>query len=216
MLQKIMILIMIAALNGACAARMPGAVEKAEATPSSQSLEYSDAPKTAASATSYPEGSDFIIGPGDIVDISVWKDEELTRSCVVRPDGILTFPLIGDVRAGGRTASELKAEMEQKLKSYVPDLVLTVEVKQVNSLIIYVIGKVNTPGRFVMHTNINVLQALATAGGLNAFAKGNKIKIFRQQKGETIIMPFEYDEVVDGRRLEQNVMLQAGDVVVVP
>lgn len=216
MLHKILILIVLGALVGACAARTPGAGGKNEAASSSQALEYAGELKTAASSTAYPDGHDFIIGPGDIVDISVWKDEELTRSCVVRPDGILTFPLIGDVRAGGRTASELKAEMEEKLKSYVPDLVLTVEVKQVNSMIIYVIGKVNAPGRFVMHTNINVLQALATAGGLNAFAKGNKIKIFRQQKGETVIMPFEYDEIVDGRRLEQNVMLKAGDVVVVP
>jgi polysaccharide export outer membrane protein len=120
------------------------------------------------------------------------------------------------VRAGGRTVSELKAEMEHKLERYVPELVLTVELKQVNSMLIYVIGKVNAPGRFVMNANVNVLQAIATAGGLNVFAKRNKIKIFRNQKDETIIFPFEYDEVVDGRHLEQNIGLKRGDVVVVP
>jgi polysaccharide export outer membrane protein len=89
-------------------------------------------------------------------------------------------------------------------------------VGQVNSMLIYVIGKVNHPGRFVLNTNVNVLQALATAGGLNSFAKRNKIKIFRETNGETHIFPFEYDSVTEGENLEQNVMLERGDVVVVP
>lgn len=159
---------------------------------------------------------DYIIGPGDVVDISVWKDEALSRSCIVRPDGVVTFPLIGEVKAAGRTASQLKTEIEEKLSRYVPDITLSVEVKQVNSLIIYVIGKVNSPGRFVLNANIDVLQALATAGGLNVFAKGGWIKIFRQENNKTTIYPFNYDEVVKGKRLEQNISLSRGDVVVVP
>jgi polysaccharide export outer membrane protein len=158
----------------------------------------------------------YLIGPGDVLDISVWKDEALTRSCVVRPDGAISFPLIGEIRATGKTAVQLKEEMEGKLVRYVPELVLSLDVRQVNSLIIYVIGKVNSPGRQVVNANINVLQALATAAGLNPFAKRNRIKIYRQQNGKTEILPFEYDEVVDGKRLEQNIRLQRGDVVVVP
>jgi polysaccharide export outer membrane protein len=158
----------------------------------------------------------YLIGPGDVLDISVWKDEALTRSCVVRPDGSISFPLIGDVRAAGRTVSQLKAEMEKKIDQYVPQTTLSLDVKQVNSLVIFVIGKVNAPGRFYMIADVDVLQALATAGGLNVFAKRSKIKIFRHEKNETTIFPFDYDEVVDGIRLEQNIRLKRGDIVVIP
>jgi len=158
----------------------------------------------------------YLIGPSDVLEVSVWKDEALTRSCVVRPDGFISFPLIGDVPAAGKTVLELKSEMEVKLNRYVPGVVLLIEVKQINSLIIYVIGKVNNPGRFPLGVDVNVLQALAAAGGLNVFAKGRKIKIFRSGKDETTIFPFDYDEVVDGKHLEQNIHLMRGDVVVVP
>ena len=176
--------------------------------------------KGVVDAPSLPEmvldEGDYLIGPGDVLDISVWKDEALTRSCVVRPDGAISFPLIGDMQATGKTTSQLKTEMEGKLDRFVPKVTLSLEVKQVNSLIIYVIGKVNAPGRFIMNSNVNVLQAITTAAGLNPFAKHNKIKIFRQGKNETIIFPFEYDEVIEGNRLEQNIRLLRGDVVVVP
>ncbi|HUI66723.1 MAG TPA: polysaccharide biosynthesis/export family protein [Nitrospirota bacterium] len=165
-------------------------------------------------ATSVEQG--YQIGPGDVLDISVWKDDALTRSCVVRPDGFISFPLIGDIPASGKTVFELKSEMEGKLKRFVPTVVLYIDVKQINSLVIYVIGKVNNPGRFFMVVDVDVLQALATAGGLNAFAKGTKIRILRHGKNETTIFPFDYDEVVNGKHLEQNIHLRRGDVVVVP
>jgi polysaccharide export outer membrane protein len=158
----------------------------------------------------------YHIGPGDVLDVSVWKDETLTRSCVVRPDGFISFPLIGDVPASNKTVFELKSEMEGKLKRFVPEVVLFIDVKQINSLIVYVIGKVNNPGRFIMVVDVDVLLALATAGGLNVFAKGRKIRIFRHGSNETTIFPFDYDEVVDGKHLEQNIHLRRGDVVVVP
>ncbi|HUJ16762.1 MAG TPA: polysaccharide biosynthesis/export family protein [Nitrospirota bacterium] len=158
----------------------------------------------------------YLIGPGDVLDISVWKDEALTRSCVVRPDGFISFPLIGDIPTADKTVFELKSEMEGKLKRFVPEVVLSIDVKQINSMIIYVIGKVNSPGRFMLGVDVNVLQALATAGGLNVFAKGRKIRIFRHGSNETTIFPFDYDEVVDGTHLEQNIHLKRGDVVVVP
>jgi len=158
----------------------------------------------------------YVIGHGDVLDISVWKDEALTRSCVVRPDGAISFPLVGDIQAVDKTVAQLKSELEKKLEIYVPGVVLSLEVRQINSMIIYVIGKVNAPGRFVMNADMDVLQALATAGGLNIYAKKGGIKIFRQEKSETIIFRFDYDGVVHGKHIEQNIRLKRGDVVVVP
>jgi polysaccharide export outer membrane protein len=110
----------------------------------------------------------------------------------------------------------LKREIEEKISPYVPDVTLSLEVKQVNSMLLYVIGRVNSPGRFSLNANVNVLQALSMAGGLNPFAKRNSIKIFRQEGGKTQIFDFQYDSVVDGKFLRQNIILQRGDVVVVP
>lgn len=159
---------------------------------------------------------DYIIGPGDVLDISVWKDETLTRSVIVLPDGKISFPLIGEVLARGKTVAVLKKEIEKRLTTYVPDVTLSLEVKQVNSMLIYVIGRVNNPGRFLLNVNANVLQALAMAGGLTPYAKRDKIKIFRPEGDKTNIFPFNYDNVVDGKGLEQNIILLRGDVIVVP
>jgi polysaccharide export outer membrane protein len=159
---------------------------------------------------------DYIIGPGDVLDISVWNNETLTKAVTVLPDGKIHFPLIGEIVVGGKTLVVLEKELKTKLHPFVPDPELSVMVGQVNSMLVYVIGKVNHPGRFVLNTNVDVLQALATAGGLNAFAKRNKIKIFRETSGKTHILPFEYDTVTDGEHLEQNISLERGDVVVVP
>ena len=160
--------------------------------------------------------AEYVVGPGDVLDVSVWKDEALTREMVVLPDGKISFPLVGQIQAGGRTLSDLRQELEAKIKPYVPEPTLSVSIKQVNSMLIYVIGRVNTPGRFVLNTNVTVLQALAMAGGLNPFAKRDKIRIFRQEGGRNTIIPFKYDEVVEGTRVEQNVVLNRGDLVVVP
>ena len=159
---------------------------------------------------------DYVIGPGDVLDISVWNNEPLTRAVTVLPDGKIHFPLIGEIVVGGKTLAVLEKELKTKLHPFVPDPELSVMVGQVNSMLIYVIGKVNQPGRFVLNTNVDVLQALATAGGLNAFAKRGKIKIFREENGKTRIFPFDYDDVTEGENLDQNVLLERGDVVVVP
>ena len=160
--------------------------------------------------------SDYIIGPGDVLDISVWNNEALTKAASVLPDGKIHFPLIGEVVAGGKTLIDLETELKQRIATFVPDPNLTIMVQQVNSMLIYVIGKVNRSGRYALNTNINVLQALTMAGGLNTFAKRNKIKIFREDSGKTDIFQFKYDEVTEGEKLEQNIELKRGDVVVVP
>lgn len=159
---------------------------------------------------------DYIIGPGDVLDISVWKEAALTKLVTVMPDGKISFPLIGPVTAGGRTLADLTGELEKKLARFVPDLNLSVVVSQVNSMIVYVIGRVQNPGRFVLNANIDVLQALAMAGGLNPFAEQGNIKIFRETKDGKKIFEFDYNDVSSGKKMEQNIKLKRGDVIVVP
>lgn len=158
----------------------------------------------------------YIIDPGDVLDISVWKDEALTKVVTVLPDGKIAFPLIGEIVAQGKTVVQLTDELKSKISPFVPDPEITVVIQQTNSMLIYVIGKVNKPGRFAFNVEVDVLQALAMAGGFNPFAKRNKVKIFRRIGDQTQIFEFKYDEVSKGKELEQNIILGKGDVIVVP
>lgn len=160
--------------------------------------------------------ADYIIGPGDQLGIEVWKDAALTRVVTVLPDGKISFPLIGELEAGGKTVAQLKKEIEEKIARYVPDSTTTVEVRQMNSLHIYVLGRVNAPGRTILNSNVNVLQALAIAGGPNTFANRTRIRIFRQEGGKTLSFPFNYDDVTAGKELQMNIELKRGDVIFVP
>ena len=161
-------------------------------------------------------GADYIIGPGDILDISVWKEQALTKLVTVLPDGKISFPLVGTISAGGKTLNQVTEELEKKLARFVPDLSLSVVVHQVNSMLVYVIGKVHHPGRFILNTNVDVLQALAMAGGLTPFAEQGNIKIFREAESGKKMFKFDYDDVSSGKKMEQNIMLKRGDTIVVP
>jgi polysaccharide export outer membrane protein len=167
-----------------------------------------------------PSQENYIVGPGDILDISVWKEEALSKPVTVLPDGEIYFPLIGGIRAAGKTVPEIREEIKQKISVYVPDPTLSVDVRQVNSMIIFVLGRVNNSGRFVVNAKTNILQGIAMAGGLNPFAKRNDIKVIRQEggkgAGKTQTFLFRYDDVADGKNLEQNIWLQRGDVILVP
>lgn len=158
----------------------------------------------------------YQIGAGDILILSVWKDAALSRQVSVLPDGTVSFPLIGQVVAQGKTVQALKREVTGKIKKFLPEPVLDVSVVSVNSMLVYVIGKVRAPGRYPVQSNVNVLQALAIAGGLDKHADENDIKIYREENHQTTIFSFEYDDVIDGEHLEQNIRLRRGDVVVVP
>lgn len=160
--------------------------------------------------------ANYIIDPGDVLDISVWKDEALTKIVTVLPDGKIALPLIGEIVAKGKTVVQLTDELKTKISPFVPDPEITIVVQQTNSMLIYVIGKVNNPGRFALNVEVDVLQALAMAGGFNPFAKRNKVKIFRRIGEQTQIFEFKYDEVSKGKGLEQNIKLGKGDVIVVP
>ena len=171
---------------------------------------------TAASSAEELVASTYVIGVGDVLQISVWKDAELTRQVTVLPDGVIAMPLIGFIQAAGKTVSVLREEIVERISTYMPDPILDVSVVQSNSMNIYVIGKVRNPGRFPIPVDVSVLQAMAMAGGPDKFADTGDIKVFRNEGGKTHIFNFDYDDVVDGKRLEQNILLQRGDVVVVP
>ncbi len=159
---------------------------------------------------------EYRIGPEDVLEISVWKEEELQREVLVRPDGGISFPLAGDVRAAGRTPQELQSAISEKLKKYIPDAVVTVSVTKLTGHRIYVIGKVNNPGQFTVGRYVDVLQALTLAGGLTPYASEESIKILRRKNGKEVVYPFDYDAVKSGDALDQNIVLQNDDVVVVP
>ena len=158
----------------------------------------------------------YHIGPGDVIEISVWKDPDLSRTLVVPPDGVIAFPLISAINVTHLTVAELRKIVTQKLSEFVPDVTVTVMLTEINSLKAYVIGKVNSPGEFPISLESNVMQILAQAGGLNPFASDGNIKILRQKDNKIIKIPFDYGEVEKGKNLEQNIILQPGDVVVVP
>ena len=163
-----------------------------------------------------PADPGYQIGPEDILEISVWKEDGLKKEVLVRPDGGISFPLVGELSALGKTAGQLEAEIKQKLDRFIPQPAVSVAVLKVTGNKIYVIGKVQRPGEFVAGRYVDVLQALSMAGGLTPFAAENKIKVLRKEGGKDIVLPFQYSKVRNGEQLEQNVMLKSGDVVVVP
>ena len=166
----------------------------------------------------------YLLSPGDVLDVSVWKEDGLQKELLIRPDGAISFPLVGELQAGGKTATQLQQLIAAQIKRFIPDPVVTVSVLKVNSKI-FVVGKVMRPGEFIITQYADVMQALAMAGGLNAYAKPGDIKILRRVaakdstaagSAKEIAIEFEYDDVSKGKSLEQNIILQNGDVVVVP
>ena len=158
----------------------------------------------------------YKIQPGDILSISVWREPDMQLEVLVKPDGRLSFPLVGELSALGKTTEQLKKEVTDGLIKYIPDLSVNVAVKQPAGNKIYVIGKVNKPGEFVMNRQLDVMQALSIAGGTAKFASLDDITILRRQNDKQKIYLFEYSAVEKGKNLSQNILLQSGDVVVVP
>jgi len=170
-------------------------------------------------ATPGADGSqlDYRLQPGDIVTISVWKEKDLETEALVRPDGGLSFPLVGDVEAKGHTLRQVRAMLTERLKPYIPDPVVTVAIKEIGGDHVYVIGRVNRPGEYPFSQPVDVMQALSLAGGATPFAALNHIVILhRDGSGEQHSMRFHYSAVAHGRDLSENVLLHSGDTVVVP
>jgi len=171
----------------------------------------------AGSANAGPAASkDYVLQPGDDLQISVWKETDLTAEVLIRPDGGISFPLAGDLPAAGHTVTELTAALEKRVRRYEPDAVVTVMVKAAVGNRVYVIGKVNKPGDFALNRPIDVMQALSLAGGATPFANTNHIRVLRRDGTRIISIAFRYGDVQRGRRLDQNILLKSGDTVVVP
>lgn len=158
----------------------------------------------------------YLVQPGDSLEISIWKEESLLRDVFVRPDGGLSFPLVGEIQASGKSVEELRVLVTEKLKKYIPDPVVTVSLQGIGGNQIFIIGQVNRPGGFVANRYMDVVQALSNAGGMTPFASVNKIKILRRVNGELEAIPFRYGDIEKGKNLEQNIILKSGDVVLVP
>jgi polysaccharide export outer membrane protein len=161
----------------------------------------------------------YVIGPEDVLDISVWKNEDLSRVVTVRPDGRISLPLIGDVTAAGLTPGELRESIVAKLKEYQESVVASVIVNEVNSYRIFILGEVASPGTYLMKRRTTVLQAIAIAGGFNQYASRNKIVVVREGSGASSEerIPVRFDDLVKaGRKGKKNLTLRPGDTIFVP
>ncbi|MGH9737445.1 MAG: polysaccharide biosynthesis/export family protein [Candidatus Acidiferrales bacterium] len=174
--------------------------------------------QSATSSAHAPATQDpsYVIGAQDVLDVDVWKEKELTRTVEVRPDGKISLPLLNDIQASGQTPMQLAARITDGLKKFITDPQVTVIVTQINSQRVYILGEVTKPGAYPLLPGMNVLQALSSAGGFTMFANTKKIYVLRQQGGKQQKFPFDYKSVISGKRTNQNIVLRAGDQIVVP
>ena len=163
-----------------------------------------------------PLAPSYRLGAEDVLKISVWKDESLTAEVAILADGFVSFPLVGTIRAGGKTLDQFTDDLKKALAYFVSDPSVSVVVAEAKSLKIYVIGKVNRPGEFLVGHQTDVMQALSLAGGITPYASQSNIKILRRLDERQIVFPFDYGDVIKGNRLEQNIQLERWDVVMVP
>ncbi len=160
--------------------------------------------------------SPYTIIAGDVLHISVWKEDGMDREVLVLPDGSITFPLIGTFRVQGATPESVQAYIKEKLKQLIPDASVTVSVKAASGHTVNVVGQVEKPGEFVVGRRMTVLQAISQAGGLTPYANESGIIVIRHNGGTDLSIPVPYDALVSGKELDKDIALEPGDVVVVP
>ena len=169
----------------------------------------------------YAPPTEFLLGPEDVLNVTVWRNQDLSREVIVRPDGMISMPLVGDVPAAGITANVLAKRVAEKLTEYMSSPIVSVQIKEVNSYYIYVLGEVTKPGKYALKSYTNVMQGISLGGGFTVFAKKNKIKVLRSlsngtnEKGQ-IEIPVHYDDIIKGTAVPGNFVLRTGDVIVVP
>lgn len=169
-----------------------------------------------APPTAVQEDSSYVIGPEDVIDVSVWKDAELTRIVPVRPDGKISLPLLNEMQAAGLTPAQLQQQIAQGLKKYMTDPIVTVIMNQINSQRVFITGEVAKAGAYPLLPQMTILQALSSAGGFTQFANTKKVYMFRTVDGKQVKFPFNYKDVINGKNTDQNVVLKPGDTIVVP
>jgi polysaccharide export outer membrane protein len=169
-------------------------------------------------AMGWPAGAaaSYLLQPGDVLVVAVWKEPELSLELLVRPDGGISMPLAGDIDAAGRSTEQVRATIDERLRKFVPDPSVTVAVKAASGNQVFIIGKVNRPGEYPMNRPLDVMQVLSLAGGATPFASLNDIRVLRREGERQVSIPFHYGDVESGRHLEQNIVLRGGDTVVVP
>jgi polysaccharide biosynthesis/export protein len=158
----------------------------------------------------------YKIGAQDVLRIDVWKEPEISRAVPVRPDGKITLPLLNDVQAAGLTPQQLAAKISEGLKKFITSPQVTVGVTEINSRRIFVNGEVTKPGAFPLLPNMTVLQALSSSGGFTQFARMKNIYVLRMENGKQVKHPFNYKDAISGKHPEQNILLEGGDIIVVP
>ncbi len=173
-------------------------------------------PGTDPGKKNQPDPNTYIIGEQDSLAITVWKEKEISGGVVVRPDGIITVPLVGEVKVVGMTPVQLQSLLAEKLKPFVTVPQVTVAVTDIRSRKVYLVGHAIREGTFTINSSTTVLQLIVQAGGLTDFAKRKKIYILRQQGDRQVRFPFNYEDVIRGKHIEQNIVLQPGDTIVVP
>lgn len=169
----------------------------------------------------YEAPSEFLLGPEDLLEINVWKNQDLTRTVVIRPDGLISLPIIGDVQAAGLSANKLSDQIAQRLKKLITNPLVSVSVKEINSYAIFVVGEVAKPGKYTLKSFTTVLDAISIAGGFTEFARRNSLQVVRKLvngdgKFHEIHIPVRYDNLVAGRDIAGNFVLTSGDTLVVP
>lgn len=160
--------------------------------------------------------SDFVIGPGDVLAIVFWRDKEISSEVAVRPDGKISLPLLNDVQAAGLTPDQLRDHLVKAAAVFIAEPSATVVVREINSRKVFITGNVGKPGAYPLTAPMNVMQLIATAGGLLEYANGSKILIMRTEGGRSVTYRFNYKDVSKGKNLKQNIELKPGDTVVVP
>jgi polysaccharide biosynthesis/export protein len=158
----------------------------------------------------------YLLNSGDVLDISVWNEESLQKQVTVLPDGVITFPLAGEVVAKDKTVAEVEEELTKKLSEYLADPVVTVSVTNVEGNRVHILGKVLNPGSFVMNQPLDAMQALSLAGGLSPYAEENNIIVLRRDGTKQQVLPVKYAEIKKGKELKTNITLESGDVMIVP
>jgi len=201
MFRKTLLLIGLAMVVS-CASDLPSVKNLAKYQESNPSADKSDA--------------DYVIGPGDILSIDVWKEPELSKQVSVRLDGNVSLPLVNDIKAAGLTCGELRSQLTEKYKDFVDVPEVSVTVLESRSKRIYLLGKVVRPGEYVLQKNMTVVQAISLAGGLAEWADAEEMKLIRKINGVERTFSVDYDAIVSGEDLSQNVLLQPDDTIFVP
>jgi len=194
----------------------PPAADKQEMPDKKEEAKDAKAPATPSPAPAGAEDPAYRIGAQDVLRVDVWREDQLTRTVPVRPDGKITLPLLNDVQAAGLTPMELAGVIRDELKKFVSNPQVTVSVSEINSRRIYVNGEVNKSGAYQLLPHMTVLQALSGSAGFTAFARIKNIYVLRNENGKPVKIPFNYKEAIKGKNPGQNIELQPGDVVVVP